>query len=405
MLTQQFETQSAAEQPGKTRPQQEGHAMGEAEAGRKISQPGRDAGESAQSAVSSAYDNVLITTVGLSVLCDELATQGFDRERLLAPIGLAPSSLDDPESCVSLRQKVNFLRNIHRLTRESGVGLRAGQRHRIHDLGVYGFAVSSCPTLGDALRFGLSHSRLAGSVIERRLQVYQKVAVVEAHDVFGLHEVLPLAAEFAFSTMQRIASLVTQRPFKPMRVRLPYPAPSHASAYADLFGCSVDFGTDVLEFHIAINELAQPSPNASLLSERISRRICEGLLKSLESGEPAIVRAVRTECFKSCSAGNFPTVNELAARLRLSRRTLARRIAEYGISCQDVIDDVRARLAKELLGNTGLSVDEVGVRLGFSDVSNFSKAFKRWTAETPAEYRKRVSWRDRLAGRIQPECS
>ena len=377
--------------------------MGESRRAKKTSHPGRGRVRPTKPAASSAYDNVLITTIGLFVLCDEMAMQGFNREDFLAPIGLTPSSLDDPESRISYRQKVEFFHNIHRLTRDSCVGLRAGQRHRLHDLGLYGFALASCPTLEKALHFGLSHSRLAGSVLERGLRIDRNVGVVEAHDVFGLHEALPLAAEFAFSTMQRVASLVLQRPFKPMRVKLPYPAPSHASAYTDLFGCPVDFETDVLEFHIACHELAKPCPNASLLSERISRKICEGLLETLELGEPAIVRAIRMECFKSGSAGCFPTVQELAARLGLSPRTLARRFAECSLSCQDVIDDVRTRLAKELLGNTGMSVDDVGVRLGFSDVSNFCKAFKRWTAETPAEYRKRVSWRDRWNCRVKPE--
>jgi len=365
--------------------------------------PGLFRRRSATPAFSNAYDNVLITTIGLSALCDEMASQGYDRDSLLAAIGLTASSLDDPDARVSYGQKAQFFQNIHRLTGDPLIGLRAGQRHRIHDLGVYGFALTSCPTLGDALRFGLSHSRLAGSILERGLRIEHDVAVVEAHDIFGLHEVLPLAAEFAFSTMQRIIRLVTQGPFKPTRVRLPYPAPSYASAYTELFGCCVEFETDVLEFHIAAHDLARRCPTASLLSERLSRKICDGLLKSLESGEPTIVRAIRSECFKRAYAGDFPTVQELAARLRLSPRSLARRFAEHGLSCQDVIDDVRSRLAKELLGNTGLSVDEVGVRLGFSDVSNFSKAFKRWTTETPAEYRKRVSWRDRLASRTTPE--
>lgn len=350
-----------------------------------------------------AYDDVLITTIGLSALCDEMRVQGFNRESLLTPVGLTTASLVDPTSRITYRQKIKFFQNLHRLTRDPCVGLRAGQRRRLQDLGVFGYALSSFSTLGAAICFGLSHSRLAGSILERNLRVDGDIAVIEAHDVFELLEILPLVVEFSFSTMHRVTSLAMERPFRSLRMKLPYPAPPYAALYSDLFRCSIEFDADVLEWHFDAAQLADPCPNASLLSERMCRDICERMLKSLESDEPAIVRAIRRQLFKHASSGNLPNVPELASRLNLSLRTFTRRLNEVGVNCQDVIDDVRSRLAKELLGNTGLSVDEVAARMGFSDASNFSRAFKRWSAETPAEYRKRVSWRDQFAGRVDRE--
>ena len=350
---------------------------------------------------SSAYDDVLIMTIGLSALCDEMAAQGFDRANLLEPIGLTSAALDDPESVITYRQKVTFFQNIHALTRDPCIGLRAGQRHRVQDLGIYGYALSSCATLGEALRFGLSHSRLAGSILERSLRVDRDVAVIEAHDIFGLHEVLPLAAEFAFSTMHRLTTLVMQHPPKISRLKFPYPAPRHAGLYADLFRCCVEFDADVLELHLEAETLAEPCPNASLLSERMCRSICARFMRSMEADEPAIVRELRAKLFKAVSSGNSPALSDLASQLNISTRTLARRLSLIGVKFQDLIDDVRSRLAKELLGNTGLSVENVAERLGFSDASNFSKAFKRWASKTPAEYRKCVSWRDKLTGSFE----
>ena len=351
--------------------------------------------------ISRAYDDVLIATIGLSALCDEMSAQGFDRESLLAAIGLTPASLDDPDARITFRQKVTFFQTIHRLTRDPCVGLRAGQRQRLADLGIYGFALSSSATLGDALRFGLTYGRLAGSVLERNLRVEGDVAVVAAHDVFELHEVLPLAAEFAFSTMYRIASLVMEHPLKLLRLKFPYPPPPHVGFYANLFHCTVEFDANVLEFHFEASKLAEPCPNANLLSERMSRSLCDRILESMEDDEPAILRTLRRRLFQIVSSGAVPTVGELALQLNISSRTLTRRLSEIGVNGQDLIDDVRSRLAKEFLGNTSLTVDEVAERLAFSDASNFSKAFKRWTSKTPAEYRKCVSWRDKLTGSFE----
>jgi len=347
---------------------------------------------------SSSYDDVVVTTIGMAALCDEMRTQGVNRESLLAPVGLDGPALDDPSGQITYGMKVKFFQNIGRLTRDPCVGLRAGQRHRLQDFGIYGFALSSFATLGEALSFGLANHRLAGSILERNPRFDGECAVIECHDVFGLHQILPLVADFAFSTMHRVAFLVMGRPLRSLRLRLPYPAPPHAALYSDLFHCAVEFDADVLEWHFDKAELSEPCPNASLLTQRMCVAVCDQMMRSLETNEPAILRAVRTECFRAGSAGDFPSVPDLAMRLHMSQRTLTRRLAQIGVNCQDIIDDVRARLAKELLGNTGLSVDEVAVHSGFSDASNFSKAFRRWTTETPAEYRRRVSWRDQFEG-------
>lgn len=62
-----------------------------------------------------------------------------------------------------------------------------------------------------------------------------------------------------------------------------------------------------------------------------------------------------------------------------------------GSGYQDILDDVRRSLAEEFLRNTGLSIEEIAARTGFSDASNFRKAFRKWTGELPAEYRPRTS--------------
>lgn len=62
-----------------------------------------------------------------------------------------------------------------------------------------------------------------------------------------------------------------------------------------------------------------------------------------------------------------------------------------GSGYQDILDDVRRSLAEEFLRNTGLSIEEIAARTGFSDAANFRKAFRKSTGELPAEYRRRTS--------------
>ena len=80
-------------------------------------------------------------------------------------------------------------------------------------------------------------------------------------------------------------------------------------------------------------------------------------------------------------------MEQMAERLHMSPRTLHRHLVDAGSSYQDILDDVRRRLAIEFLRNTELSIDEVSARVGFSDASNFRKAFKKWTGKLPGEFR------------------
>ncbi len=347
--------------------------------------------------VSNSDSDVLITAFGLAAFCRQMAKQGIKRDLLLEPIGLTSESLDDPATNITRQQKFQFLQNIKRMTRDPGVGLRAGQQHRLHDLGLFGLALSSFPTLERSLRFGLAHDRLAGSILDRSLHVEGERAVIEGHDNYGLQALLPLVVEYSFSTMHRLIELVMERPFQSLQMRLPYPAPAHAKLYSELFQCDVEFNAGALDWRFDSATLSDPCPRASLLSERMCAGLCERMLQSLGGSEPALVRAVRQECLRSINDKNPATVDALAERLNLSPRTLRRRLAELGFNCQDVIEDSRNRLAKELLGNTGLSVDDIAERVGYSDASSFRKAFKRWTSKTPADYRSDVAWRDPLA--------
>ncbi len=333
---------------------------------------------------------------GLGALCEEIEAQGVDREALLATIGLTAASLDDPLTQITLRQKIKFFQNLQRIAQDQGIGLLAGQRHRLQDFGIYGFALLSFTTLEKAIRFGLSHARLAGSIIERKLRIDGGVAVIEGHDIFELNSLLPPAADFSFSTMHRLISLVMPRPFHSLQLFLPVPAPAHADLYAQIFRCHIIFDAAVLEWHFDASQLCEPCLNASLLSERMYINVCEQMLQSLECEEPALVRSIRNEYLNCVAERSTPSADELARRLHLSERTLRRRLAELWINCQSIIDDSRCRLSKEMLGDFALSIDEVAARIGFSDAVSFRRAFKRWTDMTPTEYRRHLYSRSLL---------
>jgi AraC-like DNA-binding protein len=85
--------------------------------------------------------------------------------------------------------------------------------------------------------------------------------------------------------------------------------------------------------------------------------------------------------------GSGASAEDIAARLHMSKRTLQRRLQEEGLSYQELVDRVRAEQARSLVGDEGLELADVAFRLGFSDVSSFSRSFRRWTGVSPGRYR------------------
>jgi len=322
--------------------------------------------------------------LGLGALVAEMAEQGIAAEALLLGTGLLPQQLDDPQARITQQQKLTIFRSARRLSSVPDVGLRAGARQRLSDFGVYGYALTSSRTFGDAVMLGMKHVRLAGPVLEKRFRLDGDTAVFEAHDRLDLGDVLPLATEFWFASILKLASCVLEAPMPSRRLLLPYPRPDHAPAYERLFGCPVSFGADVMEWHFDAAVLRVPCPNANPITAGICTQFCERMFDSLPD-ETDLSRSIRTACLNG--RGEFPNADAMAARLGLSVRTLHRRLADEGQHYQRIIDDVRRSLAIEFLENTSLTVDEIAGRVGFSEASNFRKAFRKWTGHAPAHFR------------------
>lgn len=326
------------------------------------------------------------STLGLPALVETMATLGFDTAAVLDGTGISPLAITDHNARLTQRQKVALFDNVERLSPDPAIGLLAGQRQRISDFGVFGYVLLSSATLGDAANFGIRHVRLAGPVLEKSFRIEGELAIFEGRDVLDLGRLLPLATEFWFSSIVTLMGRVLERPFQPRRMLLPYAAPASAGRYAEFLDCQVSFEAKVMQMQFDASLLSLALPNANPITASLSADFCSRMLEAI-GGENALVTTIKEACLNS--PGAVPRVEEMAGRLHMSTRTLQRRLADAGTSYQAIIDGIRKRLAIELLARTELSVDEIAERNGFADTSNFRKAFKKWTGQTPAFFRER----------------
>jgi AraC-like DNA-binding protein len=169
------------------------------------------------------------------------------------------------------------------------------------------------------------------------------------------------------------------------RVRFRGRPPRNAGDYG-LFGADVDFGAPVDEIVLcpSVAELPMPHAHAGMCAyfERAARR----QLRAVGGGTSERDR-VRTLVESQLQLGPI-ALDEAATRLRMSTRTLQRRLREQGTTLHDLHDEVRRERAVVLLDRE-VSIPEVSFRLGYSEPSAFHRAFRRWTGTSPGAFLQR----------------
>lgn len=323
--------------------------------------------------------------LGLPALVAELQAQGVSAQGLLDGTELSLAQMQDPNTRISQRQKVAIFANMQRLMQHADSGLRAGGRQRISDFGIFGYAMLSSENFAQAVDFGIKHIRLLGPVFEKSFRLDGNEGVFVAQGFFALGELMPLATEFWFASIQTLIQCVLEKPFPSVRMLLPYPAPAYWQCYEEVFRCPVEFNSHVMEWRFEASVLQQPCPNANALTSAMSTGFCQQLVASLPD-ESDLIESVRLACLSR--NGRFPGIDAVATTLGMSTRTLHRRLAEHQRTYQSVLDEVRCALAIEFLQQSDLSMDDLAAQVGFSEAANFRKAFRKWTGQAPGDYRK-----------------
>jgi AraC-like DNA-binding protein len=172
----------------------------------------------------------------------------------------------------------------------------------------------------------------------------------------------------------------------PIAVRLAHAQPSYAHRYGQIFGCPILFDQPSYSIAFSRNLTERRQPHADPTIAAALREVAEGLYREA-TGAGSFVERVRHLIGASPSLADvdFEAVSQ---QLGLSPRSLRRRLTQEGQSLSSILDEVRCRRAREELSICDESIDDIASRLGYADTSSFHRAFKRWTGQTPFDYRK-----------------
>jgi AraC-like DNA-binding protein len=208
------------------------------------------------------------------------------------------------------------------------------------------------------------------------------------------HEAMPFAAAFAeraITTMAQIARSITGRELRATGVRFAHSQPSTAADLDAFFGCRVTFGESENAIAFPIIYLSLELPRRSqmeFLAAEESPTPSSSSFAAAESSstEEPLLPAIRAHVAAELKHGD-PSLAHVASLMGYQPRTLQRRLHSCGTTFQDLLEEIRRALALQYVGTGSSPLAEVARDLGFREASAFSRAFRRWTGETPRDYR------------------
>jgi len=322
----------------------------------------------------------IVTTAG---------TLGIPPPSLFAALGLSPAVAIDPDGRLPLDVLLRAWSTAAELTGNPDFGLYAAQSVRIADFGALGYVIRHSPSLGDAYRrfaryLGMVNQAVELSVIDG--ETHASLRVRTRSPVADL-QVLRQPVDCLLGVLMECARRFSGGSVTAHAVRFRHPEPAQTSGYLRCFDVLPAFGQPVDELVLPRSLLDQPNHEADPLLLPILE---EHLEKRADSTTPASADLDRVRwVVKQLLKNSEPTPDQTAKQLRMSPRTLQRRLQQQGTSFKLLVEEVRKEQALQHVQNSSMPLAEIAFVLGFSEVSAFHRAFKRWTGQTPIEVRKR----------------
>jgi len=298
-----------------------------------------------------------------------------------------PTPIDSIENIQAV--PANHFFELHeKLEKELGPGfsVRVGQQMKIEDYGVLGLSWKTCSWAGEIFYRSERYFKLLSDTylfhVEKDTEISRVYLNREAH-----RRGVELSNEATFSATVVVLQAITESNITPIEVSFKHAPPKKLDDYSSAFNCSILFNQSQNYIVYKTEDLVKRTAKADVSINKFLLERVEEETNGIELNANKIVFDVET-LIKDALPSGIPGVEQIGQIMGMSRRTLTRRLSENGLTFRDLIKKTQLEVSKNLLKNSTRSVAEIAFETGFSEQSAFSRAFKKWTNQSPAEFRK-----------------
>jgi AraC-like DNA-binding protein len=322
---------------------------------------------------------------GMAFKLLELAVASGMSPDAVRAIPLPPRTVNGLETRIPFETQLALWETAMRALRDPGFPISVASRIRPSDYSVIGFACMTSASLGEALRLAVRYRRILSDATSWEVREDGDTAILAHHGNGPLRLGMRVNAECAIAEMVNAARALVGRPIVAAEIRFHHDKPTDTRAHESFFRSPIRWGAEITGVVFDRALLAAPLVKTDPALAAFFRRHTDALLQRI-AGDESVASRLEAVLVEQTPHGQ-PTLEASAKRLGMSSRTMRRRLREEGTRYQEVLDRARCDLAKRYLEDPKLAVGEVAFLLGFSEVSAFHRAFKRWTGETPVTFR------------------
>jgi AraC-like DNA-binding protein len=321
----------------------------------------------------------------LRILLRLLEHHHIDSLAICREYGLNPDLADDPQARYPADQFIAAWEQAYHLIGLPSLGLEVPNFFRPTDLHALGYSFLASTTLRAALERLVRYGTVLNSKTAFHLEeAGQNIALCCARsDIASPVDKIMEDARAAIIT--HLCRMGGEQTLNPVTVEFTYPEPNDLTAYQAFFQCPMAFNASELRLVFSMRVADRPFSSANSDLARSSDQVLVSLLNNLQ--DETIVSKVKKAIAEHLPSGT-PKEARIANTVFMSKRTLQRELARQGTTFTQSLDEVRRQLAERYIANQALPLTEISYLLGFSGVTAFSRAFKRWTGSSPGHYRK-----------------
>ena len=330
------------------------------------------------------YEPTTLASTTLLLATSLREDYGIDPVPLYLQAGVPPGPPESPQT----RYPLADIRKLWELARDvsgdEAIGLKTGRYAKPANFYAFGYSWSaSCTLLGAMQRLTRYMQLMSTASVE--------VSLTETDDSYALSAVFPEESksppkegiDCGMTALLALCDIVAEKEIRPLRVELTCPATVHPDAYREALRAPIQFDAAVGTMHFDKESLRAPLPLGAPDVAKATDRIAEQYIELLDPHKVASqVKRLLIALLPSGKADQ----ELVSSRLNRSMSTLQRQLQAEGLSYRDVLESTRRSLAEDYLQDNKHSLAQIAYLLGFSDQSNFSRAFKRWTSMSPKQY-------------------
>ena len=269
---------------------------------------------------------------------------------------------------------------------DPALGLHLAEGVNPREMGLLFYVTSAGKDLGEALALLARYCRIVNEAIRLQLKRRESDLVVEGHLVGVPRFRATQSAEFGIAVVVKMLREITGRHIHPTSMTLVHVRNAHSREFERFCGCPIEFGGSSGEMVFSPPSLAAPLITEDVHLLDTLRPICDEAAKQRETAPGSLRAAVENEAQKLLPHGKAHR-HEVAKRLAMSTRTLARKLASEGTTFEDVIDELRRSLALQYINIPSISLSQIAWLLGYEGSTSFNHAFRRWTGVPPSAAR------------------